>query len=278
MTKAFVYQIYYDAASRARLLPGFIPLDNTRNERPDWYEFWVILSFLRANALEDGAWYGFLSPRFQEKTGFDDEFVLPFLQQADESDNVALFTNGWDQLAFFLNPWEQGEVWHPGVRALSQAFLDKIGLDVDLGTLVTDLSTSVFCNYVVAKREFWIAWQQIAEKFFAFAEGGDHGGAFSRATSYGYGAGSASMKTFIQERFASLLLATGNFNALVPDQSQWATIFTAIFADDPHTRRLLKSCDLFKSRYRQKQDASDLEMYWKTRRDIRYTPPPLAVP
>ena len=233
----------------------------------------MILNFLRSNTLEDDAWYGFLSPRFQEKTGFDDEFVLPFLEQADKSDDVALFTNGWDQLAFYLNPWEQGDVWHPGVRALSQDFVDKIGLDVDLGTLVTDLSTSVFCNYVVAKRAFWIAWREIAEKFFAFVERGEQGGAFSGSTSYGVAGGRTSMKTFIQERFACLLLATGNFRALAPDQSQWATIFTAIFADDAQTRSLLHSCDLAKSRYRQTKDASHLQTYWKTRRDIAYTPP-----
>jgi hypothetical protein len=37
-----VFQIFYDDRSRRSLDGGFIPLDNTRNERPDWFEFWVI--------------------------------------------------------------------------------------------------------------------------------------------------------------------------------------------------------------------------------------------
>lgn len=36
--KIFVYQIYYDDISRQQLDPGFIPLDNMTNSRPDWYD------------------------------------------------------------------------------------------------------------------------------------------------------------------------------------------------------------------------------------------------
>jgi len=199
--------------------------------------------------------------------------VLNWLQFADKSGDVALFSHGWDQLAFFLNPWEQGEAWHPGVTALSQDFLDRIGVDIDLGTLVTDLSTSVFANYVVAKRKYWIAWQEIAEKFFAFVERGDHAGAFSKGTGYGIADPRWPMKTFIQERFASLLLATGSFKPVAPEHGHWASIFTRMFPDDPPTRQMLQSCAQLKSRYRQEKDANCLTEYWKVRRKIRYTPP-----
>jgi len=40
-----VFQIHYDAASRAALDPDFEPLDNSRSERPDWYEYWPIRQF-----------------------------------------------------------------------------------------------------------------------------------------------------------------------------------------------------------------------------------------
>ena len=130
--KSFVYQIYYDEASRQNLDPGFIPLDNTANERPDWFEFWVIRNFLKNHALEEQAWYGFLSPRFQAKTGIKSEAVSKMLERFGGLFDVALFSPHWDQLAYFLNQFEQGEVWHPGLLNLAQSFFDEIGRKVDL--------------------------------------------------------------------------------------------------------------------------------------------------
>jgi len=168
--KINIHQIYYNDQTRKLLLPGFIPLDNSSNVRPDWFEFWVILNFLRNNNLEDGAWYGFLSPKFYEKTGFDSKFVLEILEKYGENANVALFSPGWDQLSYFLNPFEQGEVWHPGLLPLSQKFIDTTDLKIDLKSLVSDTTSAVFSNYVIAKKEFWGEWKRIAEAFFEYAE------------------------------------------------------------------------------------------------------------
>jgi hypothetical protein len=74
--RIFIYQIYYNNETQKKILSGFIPLNNTKNLRPDWFEFWVILNFLRNNILDDDAWYGFLSPKFYEKTGFNSNFVF----------------------------------------------------------------------------------------------------------------------------------------------------------------------------------------------------------
>ena len=63
-----IHQIYYNEKTAAQLDPGFIALDNTSNERPDWFELWPILNFLRNTPLQDGHWYGFLSPGFFSKT------------------------------------------------------------------------------------------------------------------------------------------------------------------------------------------------------------------
>lgn len=71
MSAAHVYQIFYDQRSRQALDPEFLPLDNSRDARPDWFEFWPIRQYLLANTLREGDWYGFLSPRFRAKTGVD---------------------------------------------------------------------------------------------------------------------------------------------------------------------------------------------------------------
>jgi hypothetical protein len=266
--KIKIHQIYYSDETRKLLLPGFIPLDNSSNKRPDWFEFWVILNFLRENSLDDDTWYGFLSPKFYEKTGFDSRFVLEILEKYGENANVALFSPGWDQLSYFLNPFEQGEVCHPGLLPLSQKFFDAVNLKTDLKNLVSDTTSSVFSNYIIARKEFWQEWKRIAEAFFEYAENNTE---FKTHVSYRSVQNQYPMKTFIQERFASLILSTGSFKVLTPDQSLTGQIFTRLFPNDIKTRRLLQSCDLMKSKFRETSDKKFLDMYWALRKDIKYS-------
>lgn len=249
-------------------MPGFIPLDNTKNLRPDWYEFWVMLNFLRNHDLEDDAWYGFLSPKFYEKTGFHSDFVFKVIDAYANQGNVVLFSPGWDQISYFLNPFEQGEVWHPGLMAISQDFVNKCQPGVNLNTLVSDMSTSVFSNYIVAKKEFWAQWRKIAEQFFEFVENNlEH----QMTTSYGSLQNQTPMKTFIQERLATLILSTHDFKVFSPEENLSAPIFTRLFPGDGKTRRLLQACDLMKAKYREKKDEKYLQMYWSIRGDIGYS-------
>jgi hypothetical protein len=263
--KTNIYQIYYNDETKKLLRPGFTPLDNTSNRRPDWFEFWVILNYLKENSLEDDAWYGFLSPKFYEKTGISHELILEILETYGCDANVALFSNGWSQLTYFLNPFEQGELWHPGLLPLSQKFIDSIDLKIDLKNLVSDTSSSVFSNYIVAKKEFWEEWKKIAEAFFDYAENNIE---FKTHVSYGSEKNQYPMKTFIQERFASLILSTGNFSVITPDQSMTGQILTRLFSDNVKTRRLLQACDLMKFKYREKLDTKYLDLYWELRQDI----------
>ena len=270
MTKKYIYQIFYNEETRKKLLPGFIPLDNSENSRPDWFEFWVILNFLRNNQLQEDAWYGFLSPKFHEKTGFTSEFVLWALENHGKNSNVALFSPGWDQLSYFLNPFEQGEVWHPGLLKLSQDFVDTTGLNINLSNLISDATTSVFSNYIIAKKEFWVEWKKLAEAFFSHAENNSN---YKDLISYGSADNQFPMKTFIQERLSTILLSKGSFNTLVPDQSHTGGIFTRLFPDDSRTRRLLQACELMKFKYREKSDGKYLDMYWDLRKDIAFHNP-----
>lgn len=272
--KTFAYQIYYDDKSFQQVQPGFIPLDNSQNARPDWYELWVILNFLRHNTLEDDAWYGFVSPKFTEKTGVTADYVLQTLTHVGPHADVALFSPAWDQIAFYLNPWEQGDVWHQGLMALSQAFVNHAQISIDLSTLVTDSTSSLFSNYMFATKRFWLVWQDLAEKCFAFFESGqDAQIGFASDTAYGLAVNRYPMKTFVQERMAALILATHDFKTVTVDQSATRPIFTRLFPDNLHTRRLLQTCDLMKHMYRQTKEATYLEMYWRLRKQIQYTPP-----
>ncbi len=257
--KKFVYQIFYDPQSREMLDTGFIPLDNTSNERPDWFEFWVIRNFLRKNKLEEGAWYGFLSPKFEQKTGFTSGFVLSALDRIDAHADIALFSPGANVLAYFLSPFEQGEFRHPGLLEGSQRFLDSIGFGLNLQTLVTHSKTSVFSNYIIAKPDYWTKWLDIGEKFFEFVENG-RGADLAELTRHEDG--HAPMKTFVQERFASLILSQGDLRIFAPNVSQHLRHL------DDVTRRSLIACDFLKERYLATGDGDYLAMYRKLRSQI----------
>lgn len=206
-----LYQIAYDERSLELVRgSGFRLLDNMGRERPDWYEYWPIRRFLSTTALEDDVWYGFVSPRFGEKTGLGprqvEEIVASHCSGGRQPD-VVLFSPQPDMGAFFLNVFEQGELFHPGFLKLAQAVAEALGFQVPLATLVTDARQIVYSNYFVARKPFWQAWFRLTEAIFAMAEDPAHplGQALGAPTSY---PGQAQQKVFMIERVASLMLAT----------------------------------------------------------------------
>jgi hypothetical protein len=281
VSSVHVFQIYYDAASRAALDPGFTPLDNTANERPDWYELWVIRNYLRSHTLADGDWYGFLSPHFRSKTGLGSDTIRQFLDFARDKVDVALILTGWDQVAYFQNPFEQGEVWHPGITALAEAMLSRIGHRVDLAKLVTCSGNFTFANYIVARAAYWRQWLALADAFFDLVEQDTSTLAadLRRTTAYGNAANQAPVKAFIQERLPALILADrGKFRTATLDTSDTFPIFDRLFEVDAATRGVLQTCDGLKKKYVTAGDPECLEMFRHVRGLVKtkFPSPPAA--
>lgn len=202
-----ILQIYYDELTRAAIDPEFEALDNSSNERPDWFEYWPIQNFLQQNVFEDGIYYGFFSPKFRRKTHLTGAEVRTFVAGADNAD-VITFSPFPDQASFFRNIFAQGGAQHPGFLQVAGRFFRTIGLDVDPAQLVMDTSTTVFCNFFVAKGEFWRRWNVIFQQCFAHAEDQHSPVCAQLGQSIVYGGGAAQMKVFLMERIVSLLLAT----------------------------------------------------------------------
>jgi hypothetical protein len=270
--KVFVYQIFYNEESREALDPGFIPLDNTKNERPDWYEFWVIRTFLKEHPLREDAWYGFLSPKFVQKTGVRSASLLQALEMVQANADIVLAPYSWDQLAYFQNPFEQGEFWHPGLLSASQQLFDEIGCKVDLSQLVSHSESAAFSNFLVARSSYWIEWLELADRFFELVEGDFRRGIpFRSATSYGSREAQVPMKTFVQERFPAVILSRRRYRVARIDIRQG--LFERLFTDDAQTYRALLVCDFLKQRYCHSGDEEFLRMYRKVRGDIRIKTP-----
>ena len=202
-----LHQIAYSAQTLQAIEPGYAVLHNISNPRPDWYEVWPIVQFLRIHALDEQAFYGFFSPKFGQKTGLMHSQVLSAVRaSALRGADVVLFSPQPDMGAFFLNVFEQGETFDAGLIDALQSFMAHIGRPVELRALVMDSRQTVFSNYFVARPAFWRAWLNLVELFIAVCDDPAHPLApgLTVATTY---RSQAQRKVFIAERLASLLLA-----------------------------------------------------------------------
>lgn len=200
-----LYHIAYSQKTLEEIAPGYLVLDNMDGNRNDWREYWPIRRFLLNQALSEDCYYGFFSPRFQEKIGISHAQALEFIRSSLPGTDVITFNPQPDMGAFFLNVFEQNEVFDPGFTPASEAFLASIGMPLTLGSLVMDSRQIVFSNYFVARPNFWRAWLDINEKLFAICEGADSAlrQPLIHATNY---PGAVQRKVFLIERIASLLL------------------------------------------------------------------------
>ena len=200
-----LHYVGYSDQTVAAMPQGYRLLDNRDSPKNDWREYWPIRNFLLDEALTENCFYGFFSPRFQEKTGLLPEQVTAFVLSQPAETDVVTFSAMPDIGAFFLNIFEQEEVFQPGFLPLSEEFLQSVGFDVDLRTLVMDSRQIVFSNYFVARPAFWRAWLEVNEKLFALCEAADTplGRALNEETSYD---GAVQRKVFLMERIASLLM------------------------------------------------------------------------
>ena len=163
-----IYQIYWNESTRSANDPGFLQLDNLSNERPDWSEYWPIRRFLRSHHLREDTYYGFLAPKFNQKTGLTSQDVHHFLETATE--DVVTFSPFFDQSSFAINLFEQAAANHKNIYPTLKEAVSYAAPDIDIDQLVMTSRTSVFCNFFAAKKDFWIRWAHECEKFFLLCE------------------------------------------------------------------------------------------------------------
>jgi hypothetical protein len=165
------------------------------------------------HTLEDDVFYCFLSPRFTYKTGLDFEKIRNFVHQHGRENDVLIFSPFWDLNSFFLNPFSQGEFFHPGLLESMQKFSDHAGLKLELNSVVMHTDNTAFCNYFIAKKKFWLHWLELGEKLFQVVESGEGDVAESLKKNTLYSKEYLPHKIFVQERLVNLVLAQPGFKS-----------------------------------------------------------------
>ncbi len=208
MSGIFIYQILTHYTKLEDLDPGFLVLDNSANERQDWYEYWPIRKFLLNEPLEEDAFYGFLSPKFKQKTNLSAAPVREFISLEISTTDIVLLSPTLRWTAYHLNVFKFGDAVHPGLLQVADRFFRQIGEPTNLHDLVTSSRNEVYSNYMIAKPRFWRAWLKITEQLFEIAESAtDPLGAELRKPTRYRGGNNAQMKIFIIERIVTWLLA-----------------------------------------------------------------------
>lgn len=169
MAKAKIYQIFYSAETRAQLDPGFLALDNLSNERPDWREYWPIRRFLLAHSLQPETYYGFFSSKFRAKTSLGSATVHELIELHAADADVISFSPHFEHIAPYLNIFEQAAACH-GQLDLFRECAALIAPEFRIEQSVMTSLDTIFCNFFVAKPEFWGEWLRHAERLFEIAE------------------------------------------------------------------------------------------------------------
>jgi hypothetical protein len=214
-----IFQILNHYTPRRDLDPGFEVLDNSSNQRPDWYEYWPIRRFLLNERLAENEFYGFLSPKFKHKTNLSAAQVQEFIAGSDAATEVVLMSPSIHNSAYYLSVFEHGEAEHPGLLGVAARLLERIGVKADLDEFISDSRNTVHSNYFIAKPRFWRAWLAVTETLFRIAEDPDDalGRELCAPTDY-RGRTDVQMKIFVMERIATwLLVADGSFATRVRD-------------------------------------------------------------
>lgn len=203
-----LYQPYIGDAQRQILNPEALPFDISFNTAPDTreYELFAILhGFHNRIGLDESAFWGLISPRFEWKAARPFTYFMAEAQRAQaEGFDCYAFNPMIGNAAIYANVWEQGD--HPGMDKIVE-FLDGAGLPMNN---VQGVDRFFFCNYVCGNRRFWNGYFDFCEKVLsALQEQYEHGtpaGLIYGGTGHYSRDHSARMRPFVIERLLGVYL------------------------------------------------------------------------
>jgi hypothetical protein len=165
-----IFQVYYKHEQLDSLDPSFTPYDNISNPRPELREWHAMEKIYEWNQQLNLDYWGVVSWRFHEKTGIKGSEFVDFIE-ANPGHELYFINPAIINEAVFANSWEQGDIHHPNISDIANAFLSKVGYeDVDVKYIVLDRTRTMYSNYFVGSRKFWDRYIEFVRKIFVFAE------------------------------------------------------------------------------------------------------------
>ena len=212
-----LFQICFEKNQILQVKSPMVPFDNISNERPElreYHSFKKIIDNQHATEL-----YGVFGPRFEEKLRYSGKEIYDEIV-SNSGKEFYLFNHARIQSVVFLNVWEQGEYFHPGIKKIMRYVLDKNGYDYTVIDSIMTEKQMCFCSYFVATKKSWIEYMRFVDdiKHTLNALPDElatiyHGSAnYARDSSLG-------MFPFIVERLLSTYLKLNSYNVHVKPYS-----------------------------------------------------------
>lgn len=165
MKNLTIHQIWYRDEQCLELDPDMAPWDNRENARPEWCEYWIMRQAAQRFDDHFNELTGFFSWKYKQKLGLEPAQIEGFVQSNPGMD-CYIFSPAVFQVAYYLNVWQQGEIWHKGITRHAQALLDRLGYCIDLEHSVDHHLSTAYANYWIASRPFWRAYLDFMGKVF----------------------------------------------------------------------------------------------------------------
>jgi hypothetical protein len=199
-----ISQIYFHPSQLGGLDKAFIPYDNCKSEHSDLREFFIFQKEYLAGHTRGEDHVGYISWKFGEKTKITGQRFIEFCEQNPGYDIYLI--NPFPMEIYIGNIWRNGESFHEGITELTQHVLDKLGYDIKLTELATNLKTLSFCNYWVANEKFWNAYMDFCLPVYDYLLNRLEEPYRSRLNSVADRARKASYFSFIFERLLTTFL------------------------------------------------------------------------
>jgi len=149
-----IFQICFDKDQISKVDSLMIPFDNTENKFPELREYYNFTKVIDDKLTDDLDAWGMFGPRWKEKLRYDSKDIVEEIEKNPNYD-VYLFNHARIHDALTFNVWEQGELFHKGIRQVTALALKNSGYDANvLDAMMTD-EVTCYCSYFVAKKEFW---------------------------------------------------------------------------------------------------------------------------
>lgn len=150
--KPTLYSICFDKDQIGEVKSPMVPFDNTENLRPELREYQSFKRIMTEGYATE--LYGVFGPRAEQKLRYSGDTIYSEIV-ANPLHDVYLFNHARIQSVLFLNVWEQGEYFHPGISKVVRYALDRNGYDPSVVDKIMYDKQMCYCSYFVAKKAFW---------------------------------------------------------------------------------------------------------------------------
>lgn len=160
------FKIYQPVFKNRKLFKGdvfeeYLVWDNDKR----FWEFYQFKLFFDKKEYLKHDYFGVVSGKFEIKTQVSREAFEKFLVNNPGYD--LYFINPFDFMhIIYDNPWEQGEVCHPGLIDLVMALFERVGYSTELIFKTYPVDVLSYCNYFVGNQLFWEKYMDFAMPVF----------------------------------------------------------------------------------------------------------------